>query len=150
MRALGTVLVIAGAVTCAGGATGCGKSTVDLQSPIAWQLEPESALSLAKAQKRPLLVFVGAEWDASTKEMQQTFADREVRSLVRRDFVPLRIDVTDDEAPRTREVVQRFDVVGTPTTIILDSDGQRELKRFHSFVAPKILVSALRGAERAR
>lgn len=129
---------------------GCGKSTLDPQPTIAWQLEPESALSFAKAARRPLLVFVSAAWDASSKEMERTFADREVRSLVRLDFVPLRIDVTDDEAPRTQELVRRFNVVGTPTTIILNADGQRELKRFPSFVPPTILVSALREAERPR
>lgn len=141
------MLAIAGVITGGGATAACGKSPVDPPPQIAWHLEAESALSLASAQKRPLMVFVGAEWDASSKEMDhETFSNREVRSLVRVGFVPLRIDVTDDEAPDTRENMQRFKVVGTPTTIILAPDGATELKRFHSFVPPRAFVSALHEA----
>ena len=126
---------------------GCGKAPVD--TPVPPYADLEAALASGKAQDKPILVYFGAEWDTAAKKLEEvTFVDPEVRWLLRRDFVSIRVDTTDDEAPLLRALQERFKVVGDPTTVILASDGVSELARFNEFVAPRRFARALRAATR--
>jgi hypothetical protein len=51
---------------------------------ITWMTDPEAAERNAVTTQKPLLVFVGAEWDTASKELEhRTFADDDVRKLLR-------------------------------------------------------------------
>ncbi len=126
---------------------GCGKAPVD--APVTWYGDLDVALAAGKAQDKPIFVYFGADWDSAAKELEHvTFVDSEVSWLLRRDFVSVRVDTTDDEAPQTREPQRRFKVVGDPTLVLLASDGVSELARFYEFVDPPRFARALRAATR--
>jgi thiol:disulfide interchange protein len=135
------VLLSAGAT----GATGCRKTLVEV--PMQWQGDLDVALASAKAQNKPLFVYFGASWDTAAKELEHvTFVDPEVRALLGRDFVSMRVDASDDENPDTRRLQERFKVVGDPTIIVLGPDGTSEIVRFNEFIKPRVLARALRAA----
>ena len=126
--------------------TGCGKSHVVVQ-PLTWETDEVAALARSAQEKRPLFVYVGAEWDASAKELEHvTFADARVRKELRR-FVKLHIDMTDDELPSTARATQRFKIIGEPALLVLAPDGETELVRIHQFVPPDQLVAVLHAAQ---
>jgi thioredoxin:protein disulfide reductase len=145
MRRFGRFLALAVIVACAGISAGCGKSHVAI--PISWHVDIESAAASAKAQNKPLFVFVGADWDMGSKVIERdTLGDVEVRRLLERELVSILVDATDDENPRTRAGLQRFQVLGTPTLIILAPDGMSEIARFNEVIPAKVLARALRAA----
>ena len=129
----------------AAGASGCGKSPVDV--PMGWDGDVETAVARAKVEHKLVFLFVGAEWDVAAKEIKRiTLVDFEVSALLRRHFVSLHVDVTDSESPRAVELMRRFKVVGEPAILILAPNGTSELARFNEFVPPRILARALRTA----
>lgn len=140
MRCLGCVLVVA-ALSCL---EACGKSYV--AQTLTWETDDVAALARSAREDRLLFVYVGAEWDASAKELEHvTFVDARVRKELRR-FVNLHVDMTDDELPSTARATKRFHIVGEPALLVLAPDGETELVRIHQFVPPEELVAVLRAA----
>lgn len=122
----------------------CGKSYV--AQTLTWETDDVAALARSAREDRPLFVFVGAEWDASAKELERlTFADARVRKELQR-FVTLYVDMTDNELPSTSRATQRFRIVGEPALLVLAPDGETELVRIYQFVPPEKLLAELRAA----
>ncbi|MBX3226454.1 MAG: thioredoxin family protein [Labilithrix sp.] len=124
---------------------GCGKQRVAPQIP--W--EPLDAGEVhARESGKPALVFVCAEWSVACRKLDdQAFTHPAVRAASQR-FVTVRVDATDDEDPATAAARRRFDLVGLPTLLALDSlDGARgDLERIHTFVEPAELAARLDAA----
>jgi uncharacterized protein YyaL (SSP411 family) len=138
-------VVAAAAAVVGAGAAGCGKSYVD--APIVWRPDVDTAIARARAEHKGVFVFFGASWDNAAKELEvQTFVDPEVRALLARSFVSVRVDTTDDEDRRTRAMQQRFKVVADPTIVLLGPDGTTELARFYEYVPPRRMARALQSA----
>lgn len=130
------------ALSSLSGLEACGKS--DVAQTLTWQTDDVAALARSAREGRLLFVYVGAEWDASTKELDHvTFADARVRQELRR-FVTLYVDMTDDELPSTARATKRFNVIGEPALLVFAPDGETELVRIHQFVTPDKLVAVLR------
>ncbi len=128
-------------------ASACGKQ--EISTRLTWYTELAPALAKARAEHKPLFVYADAEWDAASKELERvTFPDGDVNITLRRDFVLFKIDCTDDEAPNTKQLSERFKVVGTPAMILYGPSGMTELERFTSFIPPETLRPALRRALR--
>ncbi len=126
---------------------GCGKAPVDMA--VTWYADVDVAMASGKAENKPVVVYFGATWDKAAKELEHvTFVDSEVRWLLRRDFVSVHVDSSDDEAPLTRALQQRFKVLGDPTVVIMASDGVSEIARFHEFIPPRVFAHALYSATR--
>ena len=126
---------------------GCGKAPVD--APLTWYANVDVAMAAGKARDKPIVVYFGAVWDTAAKELEHvTFTDPEVRWLLRRDFVSVHVDSSDDESPLTMELQRRFKVIGDPTLVIMGADGVSEIARFNEFIPPRVLVHALRSATR--
>ena len=123
---------------------GCGKSHVEQR--LIWETDDVAALARSAREGRLLFVYVGAEWDASAKQLELvTFADARVRNELRT-FVNLHIDMSDDELPSTARATQRFKIIGEPALLVLAPDGETELVRIHQFVPPERLVAVLHAA----
>lgn len=100
----------------------------------------------ARDERRPLIVEFFAEWCVACKEIRErTFASPDVQREGAR-FVALKLDVTDDAAPATTAMMEKYKVIGLPTVLVFDSTG-KEVARLTAFVdAQKFLetLSAVR------
>jgi thiol:disulfide interchange protein len=92
--------------------------------PIAWETSEAGARERARRVGLPLLVWVRADWDAASLEMERkTWADLRVREVAR-PFVALRLDVT-EAAGDAERYAERYEVKVIPMTILFDARGQR-------------------------
>ncbi|MRI55134.1 protein-disulfide reductase DsbD [Methylobacterium sp. DB1607] len=82
----------------------------------------ETALQAARAAGKPVLVEFAADWCTVCKTNERTvLADAGIRERLKAVSV-IRADVTRDDAD-TRALMQRFEVVGPPTLILMRPDG---------------------------
>lgn len=82
----------------------------------------EAALLAARAEGKPVLVEVAADWCTVCKTNERTvLADSGIRARLKGVSV-IRADVTRDDAD-TRALMRRFEVVGPPTLILMRPDG---------------------------
>ena len=70
-----------------------------------------------------------------------TYPDPKVARLVGESFVPVQIDITKDD-PKSKEVMDRFNQIWTPTIIVLDANG-KELRRTIGYYPPEEFVPEL-------
>ena len=117
------------------------RADVSAPAKITWRSDAKAAEREAAKLKRPLLVFFHAEWCMPCKEMlAKSFADRAVADTIARRFVPLLVDVTnDDEAAHA--VAERYKVRAMPTLLVVR--GSDERLRQESYVDAAGLKAAL-------
>ncbi len=89
---------------------------------IAWADNYTSAQQQADQSGRPIVLFFTGNWCVPCKIMKrQVWADDDVMTSVNSDFVPVTIDVDD---PNNASLLVRYNVGGTPITIITDPSGK--------------------------
>lgn len=107
-------------------------------APIAWQRDWRTATQLAARQNRPLLVLVTASWCGPCHRMlEQSFPDPTVAARVNSQFVPLVLDVDQQE-----DLVRQLRVDSMPTLIVMDERGNL-LSRHSGFLSASQLNSHL-------
>ncbi|HKY64516.1 MAG TPA: cytochrome c biogenesis protein CcdA [bacterium] len=88
-----------------------------------WVHQLEKGLSLAKESRKPLLVDFYADWCPPCQELdQRTFSAPEVKAFAE-NFVMVKVDCTTDD-DQCRKATERYEVVGWPTVLFLDSAGR--------------------------
>jgi thiol:disulfide interchange protein len=120
-------------------------SRADVSAPAAgglrWRSDAKAAEAEAAKAKRPLLIFFSAEWCIPCKEMLvKSFADKAVAELITLRFVPLLVDVTNDDAP-SATLRDRLHVVALPTLLV--RRGADEPLRRESYLDAPELRAAL-------
>jgi thiol-disulfide isomerase/thioredoxin len=111
-----------------------------------WREDERAAYAEARELGLPMVVSFWAEWCSMCRRLDaEMLGDAEVTALLQSDFVPLRIDTT-EETRRNREQLERYRVVRIPTVLVLDRRG-REIYRVEELVNAEVLVARL---ERAR
>lgn len=133
LKTLGVGLAVVGIFFRVGGA---GAADHD----IVWLSDHEEAMSVARAESKPVMIDFYADWCAACKELDKyTYTDDAVAAEAER-FVNLKIDGTvEDEA--ILALYERYKVQGLPTIVFLDPDGKvMDDPRVTGFVdAPKFL-----------
>jgi thiol:disulfide interchange protein DsbD len=114
--------------------------------PISWEKSEATGLAKAKAENRPVVVDFGATWCTACKELEhETWPDARVRAEGKR-FVAVAVDATDDEDQAVEALKKKYKVVGLPTVVLLDKDGN-EKARFNEFVKPERMAEAMRSVQ---
>jgi thiol:disulfide interchange protein DsbD len=137
-----------GIVLCTGGAFLLLAGILTPSGSLSWERSEEVATAKARSEKRPLLIDFTAEWCGACKELAlHTFSDPRVqRRALTANFVAVQVDATSLEDPQVDAVKDKYKVVGLPTVVILDSNGQ-ERKRFTEFVKPEPFLAAIESVQ---
>ena len=107
---------------------------------VSWEPWSDQAFARARAEKRLVLLEVGADWCHWCHVMDETtYRTPAVVTLLRTRYVTARADA--DEQP---DLANRYEEYGWPATVVFDADG-RELVKFRGYVAPERMRSMLEG-----
>jgi thiol:disulfide interchange protein DsbD len=97
----------------------------------------------ALGTQRPLIVDFGAAWCTACKELDKiTFAHEDVRREAGR-FLAVKVDATNDEDPEVTATMSDYKVVGLPTVLVFDSNGNEAI-RYTDFVEPDQFLTAIK------
>ena len=89
---------------------------------IKWVNNIASIEELPNTTSKNTLLFFTGKWCSPCQIMKrQVFADKEVEKIINSQVTPVIIDIND---PNTKKLVQYYNVGATPTTIIVDSQGE--------------------------
>lgn len=87
-----------------------------------WHPYSDEVMAKALAEGKPVLLDFYADWCGACKEMEhKTFPEPEFQAAAER-FTLVRFDATND-SPKLEEFRQRFDIIGLPTVVFIDSKG---------------------------
>ena len=167
-KALGVVLLLAGAAELVGAASGSndllqplrgvGGGAAGTSAPATVEALPfkrikstadvERELAAAKTANKPAILDFYADWCVACKEMEKfTFSKPEVRAALA-GFVLLQADVTAND-DTDKALMQRYRIVAPPDTLFFGADGteKRELQLTGEESADKFLkrVAAVAG-----
>ena len=113
-------------------------STAAEKAGIAWQPWSDAIFERAKAEKRFVLLDLGAGWCHWCHVMDEmTYADPKVIALIRAKYIAVRVD--QDARP---DLANRYEDYGWPATIIFNTDGSELVKR-RGYIPPKPMASLL-------
>lgn len=99
---------------------------------ILWEPYNEASL-LNISDKKGIIIDFYADWCIPCKELDAlTFSDPRVIELSK-DFSTFKADMTRSVSPEVESLRNKFKIVGVPTVLILDANGN-ELKRITGFV----------------
>jgi len=89
---------------------------------IEWVNDITSTQELTNNSDKNTILFFTGKWCSPCRIMKrEVFSDKEVEGIINLQFTPVMIDI--DNA-NTKEIVKYYKVSATPTTIILDSQGE--------------------------
>jgi thioredoxin-like negative regulator of GroEL len=99
-------------------------ASLPTKSKIKWQKDLRTAHDAAVEQDKPLLIVFGASWCTFCHKMQrETFTDRNVISLIDREFIAVTLDFD-----KETKVVEILEVEQLPCTVILSPEADLLLK----------------------
>jgi thiol:disulfide interchange protein len=102
----------------------------------------EQALALAIVQGKPVLVDFSAIWCPTCRVLHaEVFTNATVKEAITTGFVLSRVDY---ESPEARTFMQRYEVQGFPTLLVLSAEG-RLVRRVPVSFVPAALAASLRG-----
>lgn len=112
---------------------------------IVWMDNESEALKLASEKNKPVMIDFSADWCRACKDLEEeTFSHQSVIKEAKR-FVTLRIDCTEPEAPSVVKMLKKYHVVGLPTLVFIDPDGNiLKDKVITEFIPPKDLLDHMK------
>ncbi len=122
--------------------------SVAAQEKIDWVLNEEEGLRQAKAGGKVATIDFWAEWCAACKEFEKfTYTDSGVIKESRR-FVNIKIDCTNANDPKVKQLWDKYGVVGLPTIVFINKDGTiARDKTITGFVNASEFLRILQGME---
>jgi len=141
LKTIGIALVVGSLVTAA-----AARQAPAGGAAIAWLHDEPQALALARSEGRPVIVDFWADWCTACNELDHTaWSDPEVQAAASR-FVTLKVDGS-TESPAFLAAMEKYQVVGMPTVILLDSRGRELPERITSVLEAKEVLRRLEAIE---
>jgi thioredoxin:protein disulfide reductase len=110
----------------------------------AWLTSETEAYALAKSRNAPLIVDFTAEWCAACHEIDEKVFHETAVSEAFRDFVLLRLDVTND-SPENEALLKKYGVLSLPTVLFVDRGGNVLAQpRVHGLVPAAKFLSVMK------
>jgi thiol:disulfide interchange protein DsbD len=111
---------------------------------VQWEKVNVEQIKLGNGQ--PVVIDFYADWCIPCKELDAiTFTDRNVIEESKR-FRRYKVDLTSTGSEQTQLAMKQYSIVGVPTVILFDSNGN-EVKRVTSFVNPEEFLKMLKEVE---
>lgn len=105
---------------------------ITVADEVAWRSAPAAAQRESQLSKRPLLIYVGAEFCGYCRKLERTtWSNDTVARNVGRAFVPLHID-----GQQQPELARQLGVRGFPAVIVLSPAGEL-IARFDGYRGPQ-------------
>ncbi|MED5464261.1 MAG: thioredoxin fold domain-containing protein [Myxococcota bacterium] len=110
-----------------------------------WTSSYLEAESTARAAKRVLMVYFGADWCAPCKDLEdKTFVNGEVLQAME-SVVAVKVDGSEMTGP-VRGLFEKYRIYSLPTIVFVGSEGRvLESSRIHGYIDAKDFVEVLRG-----
>jgi thioredoxin:protein disulfide reductase len=144
LKAAGVALTVGGIVYASGSASARSDAAT---ADFPWiRLDEARALTLARAEHRPVIIDFWADWCAACKELDRdAWSDPQVRQEARR-FVALKMDGTVD-SDAFQHALDKYGVMGMPTVIFIDSRGREVPQRVMGAVSATEMLKYLRSVD---
>jgi thiol:disulfide interchange protein DsbD len=112
---------------------------------VNWKTYSEETLREAQNQNKPVIIDFYATWCSPCRELEEvTFHDSEVVKQAEKDFIMVKVDVTQGGNLFHEQLLQQFGVKGVPTVIFLDPSGKecQEL-RLVDYLPPDQILNSM-------
>jgi thiol:disulfide interchange protein DsbD len=118
---------------------------IQARPEIGWRPYDHEAVAQAAAAGRPVVIDFSADWCLPCRELERfTFTDPRVIDEAAR-FTLLKADLTQFESDPVRQIRERFDIIGVPTLVFIDGQGNEQTDlRLFGFEPPESFVDRLR------
>ncbi|HEU4730957.1 MAG TPA: cytochrome c biogenesis protein CcdA [Kofleriaceae bacterium] len=137
-KSVGIALVLAGSI-----AAWSYKLTPKHKLPYVFDDEV-AAFTRARAEGKGVMVDFSATWCVPCSELELTFGDDDVYDLITKNFVPLKFDVSNDDAT-SAERRARYKAGTLPAVVYISSDGHL-VGRVDHMMEPEEILGVLKPA----
>ena len=94
------------------------------EAQLPWQPYSEELLAAARQGGRKAMIDFSATWCPPCQDMEHRVFTRRKVVNVARDFMVLKMDMTDRDSTTNQAVAEKFQVEGLPTVVFLGPDGK--------------------------
>lgn len=125
--------------------------TVSALASDGWMMDHAKAFAKAKAENKPLLVdFTGSDWCTWCMVLKkEVFSQKEFKDYAQKNFVLLEVDfpmrkpLSNEQKRRNEALKEKYGVIGFPTVLVLNPDGQPLGKLNYEPGGPKAFIEKL-------
>lgn len=113
---------------------------------LPWEKFTDEKYQISLDNGERMIIDFYADWCIPCKELEAiTFADAKVAGKMK-EFKLFKVDMTQTISDETEKLRNKFNIVGMPTVLIIDSRG-REVERLTGFVQPKEFFEIINAVE---